>query len=537
MTPRAKSDEAKEAKADNAPNLDTTAGKIQDLELRRKKLKLGGGEAAMKKRADAGKLNARQRLDLLADAGSFQEMYLHRAHRSVNFGMAGKEMAADGVVTGAANIDGRTCYVASQDFTVAGGSLGEAHAAKIVDVMKMSLKCGAPFVFINDSGGARIQEGVDSLNGYGDIFYHNVLCSGVVPQIAIISGPCAGGAAYSPALCDFIIQVRGQKLFITGPEVIKQVTGEEISAEALGGADAHATISGNIHFVADTDEQAIQIAKKLLSFLPDNNLEDPPSINPANPLTIEDLPALDTIIPDSPRESYDVRQVVRTIVDGGDFLEVMEHWAGNIVIGFARVNGHTVGIVANQPLVMAGVLDINSSDKGSRFIRFCNAFNIPLVTLVDVPGFLPGVAQEHGGIIRHGAKMLFAFSATTSPKITVILRKAYGGAYLAMAPKSLAADRTAAWPTSEIAVMGADGAVPIIFKKDIDAAEDKNAKRAELVADYRHKFSNPYQAATRGLIDDVIQPHETRRYIAQALAQLSTKRELRPAKKHGLVPM
>ena len=519
------------------PPMDSTADKIQDLVNRRERLFQGGGPKAMAKRREQGKLNARERVDLMLDPSSFQEMFLHREHRCTNFGMAGKELAADGVVTGAGAIDGRLVYVACQDFTVAGGSLGAAHGAKIAEMMKMSLKCGAPFVMINDSGGARIQEGVDSLNGYGDIFYQNVLASGVVPQISLICGPCAGGAAYSPALTDFIIMVRGQKLFITGPEVVKQVTGEDISAEALGGADTHATTSGNIHFIADNDQQAIEILKKLLSFLPSNNVEDPPYIGNPQMLDLAEVPELDTVIPDNPREAYDARNVIRLLVDQADFLEVMEHWAANIVIGFARVNGFVVGIVANQPSVMAGVLDINASDKASRFIRFCNAFNIPLVSLVDVPGYLPGVAQEHGGVIRHGAKLIFAYSATTTPKITIVTRKAYGGAYLAMCSKSLGADRTAAWPMAEIAVMGAEGAVPIIFRKEMDAAEDKETCRQELIADYRAKFNNPYQAASKGMIDDVILPRETRRYIALSLGALRSKRDLRPMKKHGLMPL
>lgn len=517
--------------------LETTAEKIQDLVERRKTLFQGGGEKALQKRREAGKLNARERLDLLLDPGSLQEMFLHREHRCTNFGMTDKPLAADGVVTGAGAIDKRVVYVASQDFTVVGGSLGAAHGSKIAEMMKMSLKCGAPFVMINDSGGARIQEGVDALNGYGEIFYQNVLASGVVPQISLICGPCAGGAAYSPALTDFIIMVRGQKLFITGPEVVRQVTGEDISAEDLGGADTHATTSGNIHFIADNDEQACAICKKLLSFLPSNNMEDPPNYNTNGMFDLGEIPELDTMIPDSARDAYDVRTIIRAVVDQADFLEVMEHWAANIVIGFARVNGFVIGIVANQPNVMAGVLDINASDKASRFIRFCNAFNIPLVSFVDVPGYLPGVAQEHGGIIRHGAKLLFAYSAMTTPKITVITRKAYGGAYLAMCSKSLSADRTCAWPTAEIAVMGAEGAVPIIFRKEIDAAEDKAARRQELLSEYRAKFNNPYQAASKGMIDDVITPRETRRYIAMALAALRNKRDLRPPKKHGLMPL
>jgi methylmalonyl-CoA carboxyltransferase large subunit len=517
--------------------LDSKEAKFKDLEARRKRILNGGGEAALKKRREKGMLNARERLDLLTDPGSFQEMNAFCEHRCTNFGMTDKHLAADGVVTGLGSIGGRQVFLASQDFTVAGGSLGAVHGNKIVEMMKQSVKCGCPFVMINDSGGARIQEGIDSLNGYGEIFYRNVWASGVVPQISLICGPCAGGASYSPALTDFIIQVRGQKMFITGPEVVKAVTGEEISAEGLGGADAHATLSGNIHFVADSDQHAFDICKKLLSFLPANNLEDPPLVGrQANP-DLSEQPELDAVVPDNPREAYDVRAIVRALVDGGDFLEVMESWATNIIIGFGRVNGQSVGVVANQPMVMAGVLDINASDKGARFVRFCNAFNIPLLTLVDVPGYLPGVQQEHGGVIRHGAKLLFAYSAATTPKVTVILRKAYGGAYLAMCCKALGADRSCAWPGAEIAVMGAEGAVGIIFRKEIEAAEDKAAARERILADYRDKFANPYEAARMGMIDDVILPRQTRRYVTLALESLRGKREERPAKKHGLMPL
>jgi methylmalonyl-CoA carboxyltransferase large subunit len=522
------------------PDLDTTAGKIADLEARRKRLQMGGGEAALNKRRDNGQLNARERLDLLLDSGSFQETFLHARHTCTNFGMTGKEMPADGVVTGVGSVDGREVYIASQDFTVAGGSLGAMHGQKIVETMQMSLKCGVPCIIINDSGGARIQEGVAALDGYGGIFYNNVLASGVVPQISIIAGPCAGGAVYSPALTDFIIIVKGQKMFITGPEVIKQVTGEDVTAERLGGAETQVGITGNAHFIAENDEHAFQITRKLLSFLPANNMEDPPRVGTwadDGSVDMGEVPELDTLIPDSPRMGYDVKSVIRLVVDNGDFLEVMAHWATNIVIGFARVSGYTVGVIANQPNVKSGVLDIDTSDKASRFIRFCNAFNIPLLTFVDVPGYMPGVAQEHGGIIRHGAKLLFAYSATTTPKITVILRKAYGGAYLAMCAKSLGADRSCAWPSAEIAVMGAEGAVPIIFRKEIGGAEDKVAKRQELIDDYKTKFSNPYEAAARGMIDDVIMPRETRKYVSIALQTMKTKRDTRPAKKHGLMPL
>jgi len=393
---------------------------------------------------------------------------------------------------------------------------------------------GAPFVFINDSGGARVQEGIDSLSGYGKVFFANVELSGVVPQISIIAGPCAGGAVYSPALTDFIIQTRKAHMFITGPDVIKQVTGEDVSQDELGGADAHMARSGVVHFVADDDEQAILIAKKLLSFLPQNNTEDAPIVDPDD--VVEPNEKLRDILPVQSNKGYDVREVITEIVDHADFLEVQAGWAKNIVVGFGRIVGRTIGIIANQPSVMSGVLDIDSSDKASKFVRFCNAFNIPVVNLVDVPGFLPGVAQEHNGIIRHGAKMLYAYSAATVPKITVVMRKAYGGAYLAMCSKDLGADKVLAWPTAEIAVMGAEGAANVVFRREIDAAEDKAARRAELVEEYRETFSTPYMAASRGLVDDIIDPADTRREIAMALELLVGKREVRPAKKHGLGP-
>ncbi len=402
-------------------------------------------------------------------------------------------------------------------------------------MMQASLKTGTPFVFINDSGGARVQEGIDSLSGYGRVFYNNVMLSGVVPQISIIAGPCAGGAVYSPALTDFIIQTRASRMFITGPSVIQQVTGEQVTDEALGGPDAHMTASGVTHFIAEDDQQAILIAKKLLSFLPSNNTEDPPEVQTDG--VVEPNPRLDEIVPADPKKAYDVREVIANIVDAGDFLEVQAGYAPNLVIGFARVIGRTIGIVANQPQHYSGVLDINASDKGARFIRFCNAFNIPLITLVDVPGFLPGVRQEHDGIIRHGAKMLFAYSAATVPKITIVLRKAYGGAFLAMCGKDLGADRVFAWPTAEIAVMGAEGAAEIVFRREIAGAEDPQAKRTELIEDYREVFATPYMAAARRLVDDIIVPSDTRRVLAQALEALHTKRDLRPTKKHGLIPL
>lgn len=513
----------------------TMKERVEELVLRREKVHLGGGEARLEKQRAAGRLTARERLDELLDPGTFVESGVFADHRSTLFGMDAADLPADGVVTGSGTVLGRLVQVASQDFTVAGGSAGEVHSDKVVEAMKVSLKTGSPFVFVNDSGGARVQEGIDSLSGYGRVFHHNVLLSGVVPQISVICGPCAGGAAYSPALTDFIIQTRDARMFITGPDVIRQVTGEEVTAEALGGADAHMGRSGVAHFVADDDRHALLITKKLLSFLPQNNTEDPPEL--AEYGDVEPDPALAEIVPISARKPYDVRDVIARIVDAGDFLEVQAGYAPNIVVGFARVIGRTVGVVANQPLVMSGVLDINSSDKGARFVRFCNAFNIPLLTLVDVPGFLPGVAQEHDGIIRHGAKLLFAYSAATVPKITVILRKAYGGAYLAMCGKDLGADRVLAWPTAEVAVMGAEGAAEIVFRREIAAADDPAARRTELIAQYKAAFSTPYVAAARRLVDDIIDPAHTRRYVANALEVMHTKREPRPHKKHGLMPL
>jgi methylmalonyl-CoA carboxyltransferase large subunit len=425
--------------------------------------------------------------------------------------------------------------LASQDFTVAGGAAGETHSDKIADMMRLSLKTGSPFVFINDSGGARVQEGIDSLAGYGRVFYNNVMLSGTVPQISLICGPCAGGAAYSPALTDFIIQTRQGRMFITGPQVIKQVTGETVTAEELGGPEAQMNISGVVHLIAQDDNDAVQLCRRLLSFMPSNNLEDPPRMNFTG--RVKSDPELNGIVPADAKVAYDVRGVITRIVDHQDFLEIQPGFAPNIVIGFGRLQGRPVGIVANQPNAMAGVLTIDASDKSARFVRFCNAFNIPLVTFVDVPGFLPGVEQERGGIIRHGAKMLFAYSAATVPKITVILRKAYGGAYLAMCGKDLGADRVLAWPTAEVAVMGAEGAAGIVFRREIEAAEDKVSRRKELVEEYRETFANPYVAAGRRLVDDVIEPSETRKALVQALESLHAKRELRPQKKHGLIPL
>jgi methylmalonyl-CoA carboxyltransferase 12S subunit len=513
----------------------TMQDKVEDLKKRRAEVMLGGGADRLEKQRKQGKLTARERVEALVDPDSFEENGLFALHRSTMFGMEGKDMPADGVVTGAASVAGRLIHLASQDFTVGGGSAGEVHSIKVAEIMMHSLKTGSPFVFINDSGGARVQEGIDSLSGYGKVFHANVMLSGSVPQIALICGPCAGGAAYSPALTDFIIQTRQAQMFITGPQVIKGVTGEDVTAEELGGADAHMTKSGVIHFIANDDHHAMQLCHKLLSFLPSNNLEDPPQVEGDS--NVDALPAMDDIVPTDAKKGYDIREIITRLVDFGDFLEVQQGYAQNIVVGFARITGRSVGIIANQPAFLAGVLDINASNKASRFIRFCNAFNISLVTLVDVPGFMPGTEQEYGGIIRHGAKMLFAYSAATVPKITVILRKCYGGAYLAMCSKDLGADRVFAWPTAEVAVMGAEGAAEIVFRKEISEAKDKKAKRAELVDRYREAFSNPYVAAGRRLVDAVIEPSLTRRHVSQALEYLQTKRELRPPKKHGLMPL
>ena len=513
----------------------TMEQRIEELRRRRAEIEEGGGAARIEKHHKSGKLTARERITELCDPNSFQESGLFAEHRSTLFGMEGKELPADGVITGAGTVLGRRVHLASQDFTVAGGSAGEVHSLKVAATMEQSLKTGTPFIFINDSGGARVQEGIDSLSGYGRVFFENVVLSGLVPQISLICGPCAGGAAYSPALTDFVIQTLKAQMFITGPNVIKQVTGEEVTAEALGGAESHMTRSGVIHFIAEDDKNAMLICKKLLSFLPSNNAEDPPDV-PSDG-RVDPNPHLNEIVPVDPKQPYDVREVIVNIVDAGDFLEVQAGYAPNVVIGFARIVGRTIGVIANQPSVISGVLDINASDKTARFVRFCNAFNIPVVTFVDVPGFLPGVDQEYGGIIRHGAKVLFAYSAATVPKVTIILRKAFGGAYVAMCSKDLGADRVYAWPTAEVAVMGAEGAAEIVFKKEIDGAKDKAAKRKEMFEMYREAFATPYVAAGRRLVDDIIEPADTRRVLAQALEFLHTKRDLRPAKKHGLIPL
>ena len=513
----------------------TMKERIAELRKLRTKIEQGGGVQRLQKQRDSGKLTARERVEKLVDRSSFREIGLFANHRASLFGMADKELPADGVVTGCATVDRRLIHLASQDFTVAGGAAGEVHCAKIVEMMQLSMKTGSPFVFINDSGGARVQEGIDSLAGYASVFYNNTMLSGIVPQISIICGPCAGGAAYSPALTDFIIQTRKAQMFITGPQVIKQVTGEQVTADQLGGPAAQMNRSGVVHLIADDDEGALSLCRRLLSFLPSNNLEDPPRL-PHSAALETDL-ELNEIVPVESKVAYDIRAVIVRLLDHLDFFEIQPGFAANVVIGFGRIQGRSVGIVANQPDVMAGALDIDASDKVARFVRFCNAFNIPLLTLVDVPGFLPGVEQEYDGIIRHGAKILFAYSAATVPKITVVLRKAYGGAYIGMCCKNLGADRVVAWPTAEIAVMGAEGAAEIVFRREIDAAEDKVQRRDELIELYRSTFANPYVSARRRLIDDVIEPSETRKYLADALEALHTKRELRPPKKHGLIPL
>ncbi len=515
----------------------TVQEKLQELKEKNALVILGGGVEKIDAQHKAGKMTAHERLHLLFDHGFYDELFRLVQHHSTSFGMAGRDLPADGVVTGLGAIGGRLVYASSQDFTVMGGSVGLMHAWKICDIMEMALKAGAPYIAINDSGGARIQEGVDSLQGYGRIFYHNTLLSGVVPQISIIAGPCAGGAAYSPALTDFIVMVKGiGQLFIAGPEVIREATGESISAEELGGAEAQSAQSGNVHFIARDDADAIEIVQRLLSYLPNNNTEDPPSQHTGELTIIEDE-ALNTVVPDDPRDPYNMFDILQRIFDPDTLFEVHSHYAMNIIVCFARLNGRVVGVVANQPAAKFGAIDIDASDKASRFIRFCNAFNVPLIQFVDVPGFLPGVEQEFGGIIRHGAKMLFSFSASTVPKITVVVRKAYGGAYLAMCAKSLGADRVAAWPTAEIAVMGAEGAVNVLYRSDIKNAPDPKEVRARLIARYKQEFSTPYQAAQRGMVDAVIEPKATRAYLSVALESLRNKRDQRPQKKHGLIPL
>ena len=511
--------------------------KLADLQDRKEKIKAGGGQQRIDKQHQSGKLTARERIGLLMDEGSFIEMDAFVKHRCNQLGMENTEAPAEGVVTGYGTVNGRLVYVYAQDFTVLGGSLGEMHAKKICKVLDMAMKVGAPVVGINDSGGARIQEGVDALSGYGQIFYRNTIASGVIPQISVIMGPCAGGAVYSPALTDFVFMVdKTSQMFITGPQVIKAVTGEDVSQEELGGARTHNSISGVAHFMSPDEKQCIEDIKTLLSFLPSNNMESPPVYDTADDINrMEEV--LNEIVPDNPNKPYDMKEIIRLISDNGEFFEVQAYYATNMITGFARFGGRSVGIIANQPKVLAGCLDINASDKAGRFIRTCDAFNIPVLNLVDVPGFLPGTNQEYGGIIRHGAKMLYAYSEATVPKITLITRKAYGGAYLAMCSKDLGADVVLAWPSAEIAVMGPEGAANIIFRKEIEASDDPAGTRQAKIDEYKDNFANPYVAASRGYVDDVIVPSTTRQRIISALDMLQGKRETRPAKKHGNLPV
>ncbi len=511
--------------------------KSDELRRRREEARLGGGADRLEKQHARGKLSARERLELLLDPGSFHEVDAFVVHRTHAFGMDKQKIPGDGVVTGWGRIDGRLVYVFSQDFTVFGGSLGEMFARKVVKVMDTAMKNGAPVIGLNDSGGARIQEGVISLAGYADIFHRNVLASGVIPQLSAIMGPCAGGAVYSPAITDFTIMVKDTSyMFITGPEVIKAVTGEEVTFEELGGAMTHNQRSGVAHFAADNEEHCLLLLKRLLAYIPQNNLEEPPRLKPTDPADRRDA-ELESIVPPESDKPYDMRDIILRVADHGQFLEVHEHWARNIVVGFARLNGRSVGVVGNQPKVLAGTLDIDSSIKAARFVRFCDCFNIPLVTFVDVPGFLPGASQEYGGIIRNGAKLLYAFSEATVPKLTVITRKAYGGAYDVMCSKHIGGDYNVAWPTAELAVMGPEGAVQIIFKREIEHAQDPKGKEAELVGEYRQKFANPYVAAEMGYLDEVIEPRETRPRLIDALETLQGKREARPARRHGNLPL
>jgi acetyl-CoA carboxylase carboxyltransferase component len=514
----------------------TTAERIEELRRRNEEAKTISPEAA-EKQHQRGKLTARERIENLLDQGSFVETDAFVMHRCTDFGVDQRRNPGDSVVTGWGTIDGRKVCLFSQDFTTIGGTLSEVASEKICKVMDLAMRMGVPCIGINDSGGARIQEGVVSLDGYGNIFYRNVISSGVIPQISVIAGPCAGGAVYSPAITDFTFMVKGTSyMYITGPQVIKAVTGEDVSHEDLGGAMAHNAKSGVAHFAAEDEDDLFAQVRTLLSYLPANNMEDPPYFPPSDSPDRE-APELDTIVPDSPQKPYDIKQVIRHIMDDGGFFEVQQHWAQNIVVGFARLNGYPVGIIANQPAYLAGVLDIKASIKGARFIRFCDAFNVPLVTFVDVPGYMPGTDQEWGGIIRNGAKLIFAYSEATVPKLTVITRKAYGGAYVVMSSLSLHSDFNVAWPSAEIAVMGAEGAVKIVFRKELKAAEDPQARLDELVADYESKFSNPYVAAARGYVEDIIEPRKTRASLIQALEFGQTKRQALPPKKHGNIPL
>ncbi len=513
--------------------------KIDQLNQMRLKSAAGGGPARVEKQHKAGKLTARERLDLLLDPGSFREMDAFVVHRERNFGMDAedKQFLGDSVITGWGTINGRLVYVYSQDFTVMGGSLSEVHAQKICKIMDLAMKNGAPIIGLNDSGGARIQEGVVSLGGYADIFYRNVMASGVVPQLSVIMGPCAGGAVYSPALTDFVFMVKDTSyMFVTGPNVVRAVTHEDVTFEELGGAMTHNTLSGVSHVAANSEEDSLFLVREILGYMPQNNMEDPP-FEPSkdDPLRTED--ELNTLVPDDPSKPYDIKAAIKLIVDEGRFFEIHEHYAQNIVVGFARLGGYSVGIVANQPMVLAGVLDIKASEKAARFIRFCDAFNIPVITFEDVPGFMPGTDQEHGGIIRSGAKLLYAYAEATVPRITVVTRKAYGGAYCVMNSKHLKSDLNFAWPSGELAVMGPDGAVNIIFRRELETADDPDARKAELVQEYRERFANPYVAASHGFIDDVIVPSETRPRLINALGMLQNKRDANPPKKHGNIPL
>lgn len=511
--------------------------KIEQLRQMRIESKQGGGPDRIARHRKTGKMTAHERLDVLLDRGSFHEIDMFVIHRERNFDMDSQQILGDSVVTGWGTIDGRLVYVFSQDFTVFGGSLSEVHAEKICKIMDMAMRNGAPLIGINDSGGARIQEGVLSLGGYADIFLRNTLASGVIPQISAIMGPCAGGAVYSPALTDYIFMVKNTSyMFVTGPNVVKAVTGEDVTFETLGGAMTHNETSGVAHMAAESEAECLIKIRELMSYLPANNAEDPP-FKPTRDDSLRTEAALDSIVPDNPNKPYDIKEVIHLIVDDGVFYEIHEHFAPNLVVGFARLGGFSVGIIANQPMVLAGVLDINASEKAARFVRFCDAFNIPMVVFEDVPGFMPGVNQEHGGIIRSGAKLLYAFCEATVPKITVVTRKAYGGAYCVMNSKHIRADLNLAWPTAEIAVMGPDGAVSIIFRRELEGAEDPAARKAEMVQDYRERFADPYSAARRGFIDDVIEPSETRPRLINALNMLQNKRDSNPPKKHGNIPL
>ena len=514
-----------------------TSDRIQELKQKEQQIMGMGGEKALEKRRENGKLNARERLDIFFDKGTFRELDMFVTHRCTNFGMENVEIPADGVVTGHGRVDGRIVFAYAQDFTARAGSLGEMQAKKICKVMDMALKAGVPIIGMNDSGGARIQEGIDALSGYGEIFFRNSGASGVIPQISAIMGPTAGGAVYSPAMTDFIFMVKKSSyMFITGPNVIKAVTGEEISFEDLGGAMTHNEKSGVAQFACESDEDALMQIRKLLSYLPSNNMEDPPFVTPTDDPDRMDE-SLDTIIPDNPNRAYDIKDVITSIVDDGEYFEPHQYFAKNMVVCFARLNGRSIGIIANQPNFLAGCLDIDASDKATRFIRFCDAFNIPMLTIADVPGYLPGSNQEWGGIIRHGAKLLWCYSEATVPKLLLITRKDYGGSYLAMCSKHLGADMAFAWPSAQIAVMGAEGAANIIHAKEINGADDPVARRKEKIEEYNEKFSNPYCAAARGYVDAVIQPSQTRPRLIDALEAMATKRELRPAKKHGNIPV